>query len=211
MSLKSSAKGGGGFDPVPAGTHGAYCIAVIDLGKQHTEYKGQAKIQPKVILAFETPDETVRIEDDDKPMIIRQEYTNNLGDKANLRHHLVSWRGKEFTDDELAEFDLSKLPGVPCMISVVHQTSKTSGNVYGKITGISKLPKNMALPPMFNKPVVYDVANGRNAVFESLGEFTQKKIEQCDEWQHPDGEPAEDATAADDVIDGDEPEDDIRF
>lgn len=204
MSLKSTAKGGGNFTPVPAGSHPAWCFSIVDLGTQKTEYMGTPKLTPQVRIGFEVPSETIVIEGVEKPMTIHQEYTNSLSEKANLRHHLVGWRGVDFTDEQLKEFDLSKLIGKSCMISVVHKTSK-SGNVYGQITSISKLPKGMAaLPPMSNTVVLFDVGQGRNAVFEKLPDFLKEKIALCKEWTSPAAQEDEPPTQGEDMP----PEDD---
>jgi hypothetical protein len=72
-------------------------------------------------------------------------YTASIGEKANLRKDLVNWRGREFTDDELKGFDVKKLLGVPCMLSL---TPNDKGKV--RVTGIMKLPQGTTCPPQIN-------------------------------------------------------------
>ena len=57
MPLMSSEKaGGGGFEPVPIGTHIARCVTVVDLGVQQTPWGSKEQ----VYLGFEVPG--VRVE-----------------------------------------------------------------------------------------------------------------------------------------------------
>jgi hypothetical protein len=53
MGLTAKANMGGSFRPVPAGMHLARCYRVIDLGSQKSDWKGQTKISPKVMLQWE--------------------------------------------------------------------------------------------------------------------------------------------------------------
>lgn len=212
MSLKSSAKSGAGFTPLPAGSHHARCIAVVDLGTQETTYPGQpAKMTPKVRIGWEVPDEPVEVDGVRAPMTIHQEYTNSLSEKANLRHHLEGWRGKPFSEAELEAFDLSKLIGATCLLSVIHKTSKT-GNVYAVVSSVSKPAKGMAaLPAQHHESVIYDVSDGKNDVYGNLPEFVRQKIDVCQEWTKPaisdDGPPINE----DDAVPSDTEADSIPF
>lgn len=156
------------FKPMPAGAHSARCYQVIDIGTQKNEYLGEVKYLPKVILSFETPDERM---EDGKPFIIHQEYTASMGDKATLRQHLESWRGRQFTEEELGGFDISKLLTQACIITVVHKTSG-SGNTYSKITGISKPMKGMTVPEVENESLKWEMGDD----IAKLPEWIQNKV-----------------------------------
>ena len=210
MSLNSKGVGGGTYTPIPAGSHAAYCFSLVDLGTQDGTYMGKPKIQPKVRIGFEVPAETVEVEGKDVPMTIYQDYTNMLVEKATLRHHLESWRGVAFTTKELECFQLPALIGKPCIISVLHKTSK-AGNLYAQITSIGRLTKGMILPPMHHTPVIYDVEQGKDKTFDALPDFLKEKIALCHEWTQPDNAPADEQHDDDEPIDGDEPEDNIPF
>ena len=56
-----------------------------------------------------------------------------------LRKHLTAWRGRDFTDAELADFAVSKILGVPATVTVTHRTS--NGRTYASITAIAKAMK----------------------------------------------------------------------
>lgn len=173
--------GGKDFTPLPSGTHLARCMAVISLGTQASPMYPSSF---KVMLMFEVPGETVVINDKPAPMVTQKEYTLSLSEKANLRHHLESWRGRQFTKEELDGFDVVKVLGQPCMISVVHKSS-AAGKVYANISGISGVPKGVSIVPAWHKPISYEIEQGQNDVFKALPEWIQKKIAMCEEWTLP--------------------------
>ena len=139
-------------DPVPAGTHHAVCYGVIAVGTQPSE-----KFTPrqKIIVCFEIPSERITIKDQDLPRGISKRYTLSLNEKSNLRKDLQSWRGKPFTPTELDGFDVSKVIGSNCLISVLH--SDRAGAVYADISGISALPRQMASVRPENQPLYFNL------------------------------------------------------
>lgn len=166
------------FKPMPSGSHIARCMAVISLGTQPSPMYPSSF---KVMLMWEVPGEPIEIDGKPAPMVIQKEYTLSLSEKANLRHDLQSWRGKVFTKEELEGFDVAKVLGQPCMLSVVHKTSG-KGKVYGVVAGISGVPKGVQCPPAWHKPVQYEIEQEQDDVYKALPEWIQKKIAGCDEW-----------------------------
>lgn len=163
----------------PAGSHVARCISVIDLGTQETPF-GEAH---KVRITWELPDEKAvfKEENGEQPFVLSKDYTLSLYEKANLRHDLESWRGRAFTEQELKGFDISKLIGAACLLSVIHKTSD-KGKTYANISSVSALPKGMQCPPMINDAVEYSISDGKSNVYESFPEWLQKKIAGAKEW-----------------------------
>ena len=129
------------FHLVPAGTHQGVCYAIWDVGLQKTTFQGKDKIQHKVIVSFEVQELIPTGEYQGKRMTISKRYTLSLSDKANLRKDLEGWRGRAFTETELKGFDIEKLIGVNCMLSVVHNT--TGDRTYANTSSISKLMKGL--------------------------------------------------------------------
>jgi hypothetical protein len=136
--------GKGDFDPIPAGSHIAVCDIVADIGVQPgSQLYPDAK--RKIFIRFELPNERVEFEKDGKkmvgPRVIGKTYTASLHEKATLRHHLESWRGKQFTDGEAEKFDLSLILGQPCMLTVMQSQKESS--TFSNIAGIGPLPKGI--------------------------------------------------------------------
>ena len=163
----------------PAGSHVARCISVIDLGTQDTPFGESHKVR----ITWELPEEKAvfKEENGEQPFVLSKDYTLSLYEKANLRHDLESWRGRAFTEQELRGFDISKLIGAPCLLSVIHKTSD-KGKTFANISSVSALPKGMSCPPMINPAVEYAITDGRSEVYESFPEWLQKKIAGSREW-----------------------------
>lgn len=175
LTLPVGGNGGGDFKRAPSGSHVAVCNLVADCGLQ-PGFEG--KPQRKIYVRFEIPDERVEYEKDGKqvegPLTIGSFYTASMNEKATLRKHLEGWRGKSFTDDEAAQFDVSKLLGQACMLSVIEKES--GGKVYSNISGMSKLPKSMAAPAAENPLLYFDQESGQSE-YEALPKWLREKID----------------------------------
>lgn len=170
---------GGSFEPVPDGTYTATCYMMCDIGTQINEQFGN--LGPRVIIGWEIPSEPIVIDGEERPRIVTQEYRASLNNKATLFKVLESWRGKKFTKDELAKFDLRNIVGAPCMISVA--SSETSnGKIRTKVTAVMALPKGMTKPKMWNAPVVFDMDRDM-AKINDLPEWIVKKIQSSPDYE----------------------------
>lgn len=133
------------FKPHPEGTFAATCVDVIDLGKKVDQWAGKPKIQAKCALVFVSGKINPETQE---PHDVSIEFTVSMGDKANLRRFLESWRGKKYTEEQAKiGVPLHKLANQPGMITVEHHESK-SGRKYGKILTISPLPEGYPTPPV---------------------------------------------------------------
>ena len=175
MALLSKDSGGGGsFEPVPAGTYTARCVSVVDLGVQETPWGGKEK----VYFGFEVP--SVRVEWDDKeglhhtgPALIGSRYTNSIHPESNLGKHLITWRGKAFTEEEREGFDLFNVLNAPCLLSVVH--NHKDNKIYANINGIMRLPQGMVAPNAETELLAYSPADPTKITnFDKLPEWLQK-------------------------------------
>lgn len=160
---------------VPEGNHLAICYEMIEIGTVEEDYMGQPKILPKVRVAWELPHETIEIDGVDKPLAIANEYTFSMGEKATLRKHLESWRGKKFTQDEADNFDIDKLLGVPCLLNVTHKESR-NGKIYEVIQAITPLTKGMVAPKMHNAKNILSYDTFDINKFNALPDFIKTKM-----------------------------------
>lgn len=177
MSLTYPVGGSGGdFKRVPAGSHIAVCNLVVDVGLQPGS--GQyPKPRRKVYIRFEVPGERVEFEKDGKtvegPLSIGSFFTASMNEKAVLRKALEGWRGKAFTDEEAASFDVSSILGKPCMLSVVEDTY--NGKTYSNIASISGVPKGVPAPKAENALLFY--SDDKPDQYDALPEWLRKKID----------------------------------
>lgn len=113
-------KEGGTAHPAPTGNHQAVCYSVWDIGLQKQEFDGKVRMVPQIILGFEINE---RIESQDnangKRYVIYKWYNKSLHAKAGLRKDLTSWRGRDFTPDELNGFDVDAVIGSNCFLNII--------------------------------------------------------------------------------------------
>jgi len=64
---------------------------------------------------------------------------------SNLRRDLESWRGRAFTEAERKAFDVEKLIGVNCQLSLKHNVSKSTGRPYAQVTVVLPAVKGEVL------------------------------------------------------------------
>jgi len=83
---------------------------------------------------------------DGKQWLVTRQFTLSLHEKAALRKFLVSWRGKQFTPEELQGFDLEKVIGAPCLLQVLHNRSQDGQRVFANVDNIMPLPKGFPKP-----------------------------------------------------------------
>ena len=154
MSLTvNGSAGGANFAPIEEGTHLGVCCMLIDLGLQYNEtYKSSSR---KVLIGWEIPDQTIELDDGPHPRNLFRRYTASLNERASLRADLAAWRGRDFTPEELAAFDLRNILGKSCLINVIHK--EYNGKTSASIQNIMALPKGMQAGKLSGAPVVFDL------------------------------------------------------
>jgi hypothetical protein len=169
----------------PSGSHVARCYGMIELGTVKSEYLGEVKHLHKVIIDFELPLETSVFKEGEpeKPFIISKEYTLSFHEKSTLRAHLSSWRGKPFTDSEAANFDITKLVGVPAMVNVIHRASADGTKTYANIASISPMPKGLQCPDQINPSRILSFSSWNQELFMTLPEWLADKISLTPEYK----------------------------
>ena len=199
MALVATDSGGGDFTPAPEGTHVARCIRVIDLG---TQPGSQQYPTPKhrVLFVWELPHEMAKDnEGNAAPMLVHKRYTLSLHEKAGMRHDLQSWRGRQFSTEELKGFELRKVSGVPCMVTVVH----SQDGKYANLNAVTACPKGMDVPAAHHPVIYYEIEDGASSVFRDFGEKLQSTIRSAPEWTGPQ-DPDQSAGSDDPGFEGDD-------
>lgn len=176
MGIKVSDKGGEDFKVLDAGSHLAVCTQIIAVGPQETPWGMKEKLKVR----FEVPAERVEWEKDghkhEGPMTIWANYGASLSKNSNLRNDLETWRGREFTKEELAGFDLDNILGKACIISVTHNKAD-NGKTYANISGISRLLKGQEAPKPEGDLLSFDYSNFTDEQYTSLPEWLQKLVD----------------------------------
>jgi hypothetical protein len=181
---------GGSFERCPPGMHLARCYRIIDLGTQRTEYMGQTKYLHKIMIGWEihgTRDDGSPLKmQDGRPFAIFKNYTLSWSEKANLRLDLQSWRGRQFTQEEMRRFDLTNVLGAWCMLNIIERPAKTGNKVYSNVDGVTPVPamlKQNGLPQAVNKNEMFNLNEPDFALFETFSDNLKTKIQSSPEWQ----------------------------
>ncbi len=138
----------------PPGTFPAILVGIIDLGTHDNSYQGKTTTNRQVYLAWELMEDQSGTRGGHH--VIGKRFTLSFGSKAALRQLIEKWRGKAMSDGE--GFDLSKLLGKPCLVSVVHTTK--GDNTYAGVEGVSSLPKGMPAPVGQYTPFAWYIGQG---------------------------------------------------
>jgi hypothetical protein len=126
-------KDGGEYENHPEGQARVVCMDVVDLG--FVENKQYGKTQHKIALVFHSEEKMK----DGRPFEIWERFTATLDERGRLRPFLQAWRGKAFTEAELAGFDVEKLVGVNAYVQVIH--NHNNGKTYANVATIMLPPK----------------------------------------------------------------------
>ena len=98
------------FEQPQTGMVSSVCINVVYGGYVKTTYMGQDKgYQRKIFILWEIAQSIKEGQFAGQHMVITKEYTFAVGEKANLRIDLESWRGKKFEERKNADGTVSLL------------------------------------------------------------------------------------------------------
>jgi len=173
-------KGGGDFEICPAGVYTGRCFKVVDIGTQKSEFQGEVKMSRKVIISWELLGGEMMA--DGRPFSVAKRLTLSLHPKSQMRPLLAAWRGRDFTVEEEAGFDVSKLLGAYCLLNVIHETGK-NGTVYSNIGSIMPLPKGTVKPDGVNPIVLFEIDNPDMKIYEAMSDKMKTLIRDTPEWQ----------------------------
>lgn len=198
MSLTISGEGSGGdFPKLEPGIYHGTCYSIVDLGTTDQEYKGVVSKKTRVHLGFEIteavdPSTNIVMMEDGRPFGVFKTYTASLFEAATLRKDLESWRGKSFTEEELAGFDISNLIGCTAKIEVgLTKKSDFGDGGNPKILALREPKEGVQKVETHNDTLIFDLDvycdefRGKSSdetkamcdVFESLNDWHQRDIE----------------------------------
>ena len=163
--------------PLDAGIYEAVCSQLIDLGRQYS--KQFDNTYHKIRIVWDVIGETVTVGEKTWQRTVYVDLTNSLDEKSNLRKMLVSWRGREFTPEELKGFNLANILGVGCQVQIIHKPSEKG--VYANVQTVLPFPKGRTAPTV--ETVIFDLSDPDTyPVFDTLPKYLQKRIAESEEF-----------------------------
>jgi hypothetical protein len=175
MKIKDRAKPK--LPPVEPGVYMAVCVGIIDLGEQYSEkFKSYAN---KILFVWELVGETVEVDGEQKPRQLSKEFSISSSKKSNLRGFISSWNGKTYSDDEFSDLEIFDQIGKACQLQVVlNETGE-----YANVDNLMQLPKGFPIPKTETVPILWDMDNWNDEVFETIPEWIQEKIKTSSQYQ----------------------------
>jgi hypothetical protein len=167
------------------GTYNARCVRIIELGTQLRSFNGDSKESEMCLMDWELFGEEGP---EAKPYLINARYTLSLHPESSLRKILKSWRGRDFTPEELAGFDLYNVLGKDCLLSIIH--NKSAEKTYANVAGVSPLMKGMvgklkafeATTPLLYFSLVKAGQIGFQTDWDAVPVWVQNIIKKSKEW-----------------------------
>lgn len=154
----SNNNGAGTTEIPPAGSSPAVLVAIIDLGT-HTEagFQGKASREVhKIYLVWELTAEKKSASTQNH--VIARDFNASFNEKANLRIWIEKWFAKPIPEGQ--EFDLTKLLGKKCLLTISHKEAAQSGRTFAKLEGISPVPKGLPVPDPQNDLISWEIGTG---------------------------------------------------
>lgn len=168
--------------PLPTGTYMGVCIGVIDVGEQYVKMKNQKQgdYVPQCMFIFEIPSERVTVNGEDKPRwVSTRRLRFSADERSNLYKMLITWRGKNFADEELNSagqgFGLDERAGAPAMLSLSIYEGD-DGRLHNGIEAVTGFPKGLPVPQPESEILVFDMDKPDMEVMAKLPEWVQKII-----------------------------------
>lgn len=172
------------YSQLEEGSYPARIYQIIDLG---TIPGFQGAMQHKVRITFEFPTEikVFKEENGEQPQVLSQDYTLSFHEKSGLRKLITACDPKALkTGDDgfIEEYDIERLLGKSCLVSVKHKEGKENA-VYANIDVATGMPKGMVCPPQVNESKVLSYDNFDTVYFEILPTFIKDKMKSSYEYR----------------------------
>ena len=173
------------FEEPKPGSHIAICFGLIDLGTQIHNFQDKTTHSRDLRILFELTGPKMvgkyREENKGKPFVVGVTCKQSLHPKANLRKLLVGWRGRDFTKEELAGFEIDVLVGKPVRLAMVQREERVWVDGCSPVT---KAEWAATKHKLVNAAVKLSLAEGEfdQSVFDSLSNGMREKIARSPEY-----------------------------
>lgn len=163
------------YQQIDSGLYPARCVHVIDLGTRDNEYQGVVKKRREVLIVWELNE----LMEDGRPFTVYWRGTMSMFEQGKLYKLLTDWRGKAFTPEELARFEMKNLLDKGCMVNVIKEEKK--GKTFNKVMGAVPMPKGFTLEERQNPLVDFGISDLGTPEFDKLWPWVQKLVKESDE------------------------------
>ncbi len=163
---------------IESGSYLAVCVGVLAIGEQYVDrsaFGGKSDYESQLVFVFEFPSE---LDNEGKPKQLSKDVNATNAPNGSLNKIMKDWNSREYTREQLAEFDFDEQLGKACQITVL-----VSESGYSKITGISAVPKGVPVPTSSTPHISFSVEAWDDEAFEALPEWAQERIKKSTQYQ----------------------------
>ena len=195
------------YELLEGGVYPGRGLMTIDLGTHDNTHDDAPKgaVKQECMIIWEVSGEPMA---DGRPFTVNKRFTMSLNEKSNLRKLLASWRGRDFTAEELKSFELGKVLDAPCMLNIVQSKPNRNGKVYNNVMSVMPMPKGMTLEPRVNELVDFGIDDRHNEeLLAKLWPWVRSIVMESYEatgrplpGQEPKGKPAQQEAGYSDII-----------
>tara|TARA_R110000824_G_scaffold80012_8_gene201542 strand:- start:5617 stop:6345 length:729 start_codon:yes stop_codon:yes gene_type:complete len=164
LTISSS---GGDYENLEAGRYKATCYKLIDAGTREESYQDGPLRKRQIVYIYWEVTHKQEVDDgeehweevrmaDGRPFAASKKYTASLNENAALFKDLKSWRGRPFSDADLASFELPKVLGVTAELEMIKQNKDEVGGRV-KVEGVYKPEGGMKKVTTFNDLQSFDI------------------------------------------------------
>lgn len=173
------------YEQPDAGAYAARCVRVCDLGThENAFFKDEKTGKPQRKREVEITFELSELMEDGRPFVVSWRGGLSFNEKANLRKMLKSWRGKDFSPDELAGFSLSSILDKTCFVNVIHRPWKSDATKFSvEVESVMPLPKGMRCREQVNDLVIFSIKDIGTETFEQLWPRAKKRVMESFEYK----------------------------
>jgi hypothetical protein len=159
----------------PTGTFPARISRIVDIGKQHGDYKGKATLNQKLLVTFEL---TGPCKTNGRPFEISAVVTKSKHENAQLTKWIEACLGHSQIDD------LERILDKPVLVTIISAISKTTGTEksYLNCNSVRALPDGMHAEPLECEAVAINFPKTKKE-FDSLTSYERIKIEASPDWK----------------------------
>ena len=166
----------------PAGNHRARVVSLIDMGVHNNFFDSTKPPKPKVSVTYELLDEFMD-DEETKPFWVSETFALSHP-KADLG--TSTKRMKAIDPANELNFDISKIVGLPCTVTVVHEPKKDNPSEsrikISNVTPAMKM-KGMTMPELVNAPRLFLLATPDLEVFNGLPDWMKEDIKKNNNYQ----------------------------
>ena len=116
---------------------------------------------------------------DQKPRQLSRTFSVAASKKSSLRGFISGWNGVQYSDDQFCELDLFGRAGKACQLNVVLNDT----GEYANVDSVIPLPKGMPAPVTNTAPILWNMDEWDDKVFETLPDWVREKIQKSTQYQ----------------------------